>query len=112
MVDSAEQDLAEENIRLARHRAMIAFGRAQESDSRLAAARAERVLGECLLAEGRDSAGEARLRSAIDGCRRVAAEYEEARTAVILAGHLHGQGQRGAARRLARRDSGEDVNNK
>jgi hypothetical protein len=49
MVDSAEQALAEGDVRLARRRATIAHRQSRESDSRLAAARAERVLGECSL---------------------------------------------------------------
>jgi hypothetical protein len=103
MVDSAEQALAEGDIRLARRRALSARRRSRESDSRLAMARAERVLGQCALAEGDAIAGPAHLKAAMEGFRRVAAEYEEARSAVILAAHLRERGQLGAARRLARR---------
>lgn len=103
MVDFTEQALAEGDIRLARRRAVTAFRRARDSGSRLAMARAERILGECAFAEGDSAAGQAHLKTAIEGFRRVAAEYEEARTAVILAAHLNDQGKRSDARRLARR---------
>jgi class 3 adenylate cyclase/tetratricopeptide (TPR) repeat protein len=102
MVDAAEQSLAEGNVRLAKRRAAAALRQAQEIDSKLALARAERVLGECSLMEGREHQGESQLLAALGECRRVAAEYEEARTAVVLARHYLDRGRKGAARRLAR----------
>lgn len=103
LVDLAEQALLEGNPGLGLRKARTALRGAIEVDSRLAQARAQRVTGECLLELGRTVDGEQSLTEALEGCRRVAAEHEEARVSVVLARqHLRGR-KRGSARGLLRR---------
>jgi len=103
LVDFAEQALAESNAHLGMRRASRALRHAIALDSRLAEARARRVMGECLLAQGQPDEGEARLVEALHGSRRANAEYEEARVSVALGKAYLASGRRGGARRVLRR---------
>jgi tetratricopeptide (TPR) repeat protein len=102
-VDWAEEALAEGDAKLGLRRANRALKQAEEIDSRLAEARAQRVAGECLVAMGRMEDSEARLAAAVAACRRVAAEHEEAHASMALGRLYLVNGRRGGARRLTRR---------
>jgi class 3 adenylate cyclase/tetratricopeptide (TPR) repeat protein len=103
MVDAAEQSLAEGDPRRARLKAGVAMRRATEISSRLAEARAERVLGESLLMEGRRAEAEQRLSASVEGCRRAGAAHEEMRARMALGRLYLERGRQGSARRLFRR---------
>jgi tetratricopeptide (TPR) repeat protein len=103
LVDFAEQALAEGDSALGMRSASRALRQAVAQESRLAEARARRVMGECLIVLGRPTEGETMLVEALHGCRRANAEHEEARVSVALGKVYLATGRRGGARRLMRR---------